>query len=300
MKPRDLIGLHAAVLLFGLAALLGRVVDASPAVITLARCLTGALALLPFWLRAVRRRDTPRHASPSTISGLLLPGLLLAGHWVSFFDAVQQGGVALALLAYASFPLVSLLLDLLQGDRSVLYGRNAAAMLLSLAGVIVLMATVSGAPGPDPLRGLASGLLSGLLFALLSFVNGRWLRSRGALELSFRQLSIASLLLLPVAGRELLEVAIADWAALLALGLLCTALGHALFIHALGRTSLTHAARVAALEPLYGIVLALLLLAEWPASGQWAALPLLLAGALLEERKQGQTRVNGNGPGSAC
>ena len=42
---------------------------------------------------------------------LLLGGVLLAGHWVSFFIAVKVGGVAIATLGFASFPAFTVILE---------------------------------------------------------------------------------------------------------------------------------------------------------------------------------------------
>ncbi|MGK7460395.1 EamA family transporter, partial [Salmonella enterica] len=42
---------------------------------------------------------------------LALCGLLLAGHWVSFFIAVKTAGVAIATLGFASFPAFTVLLE---------------------------------------------------------------------------------------------------------------------------------------------------------------------------------------------
>ncbi|MDD8039846.1 MAG: DMT family transporter, partial [Acidobacteriota bacterium] len=57
-----------------------------------------------------------------------------------------------------------------------------------------------------------------------------------------------------------------DFALLAILGLLCTALAHTLFIAGMRRLSAQTASIISALEPVYGIALAALLLGERPSA----------------------------------
>ena len=72
---------------------------------------------------------------------------------------------------------------------------------------------------------------------------------------------------------------------LLALGILCTALAHTLFIGSLRRVSAHTASVVAALEPVYGIALAALLLGEVPSPRTLVGALLILGAALLATRR---------------
>jgi drug/metabolite transporter (DMT)-like permease len=91
-------------------------------------------------------------------------------------------------------------------------------------------------------------------------MNRRWVGSRTATDIAFWQNFLAALALLPFAwaapwaigtigGREIML--------LIVLGLFCTALAHTLFISGLSVASAHTASVIAALEPVYGIVLAL-------------------------------------------
>lgn len=97
MNHRTALGaLHIGALFFGLTGVLGKLAaSATPSVIVFGRAIFAVLALGLFaslarqgW-QALQRQDLRR---------LLLGGVLLAGHWVSFFIAVKVGGVAIATL----------------------------------------------------------------------------------------------------------------------------------------------------------------------------------------------------------
>ncbi len=72
-------------------------------------------------------------------------------------------------------------------------------------------------------------------------------------------------LLAPLAPWFWRPLSAGDWGLLLVLGVVCTALAHTLFIQALRGVSARLAAIASALEPVYGIALAWLLLGEAPA-----------------------------------
>ncbi|WP_372242075.1 EamA family transporter, partial [Pseudomonas sp. K5002] len=97
MTPRTALGaLHIGALMFGLTGVFGKLAAASPAIIVFGRAAFAVIALAIFarfasntpWQK-LQARDWRR---------LLVSGLLLAGHWVSFFIAVKVAGVAIATL----------------------------------------------------------------------------------------------------------------------------------------------------------------------------------------------------------
>ncbi len=69
------------------------------------------------------------------------------------------------------------------------------------------------------------------------------------------------------------------------LGVACTALAHTLFIQALHSLSAHTASVVTALEPVYGIALAFLLLGETPTARTLAGAILLVGAALQATRR---------------
>jgi drug/metabolite transporter (DMT)-like permease len=72
------------------------------------------------------------------------------------------------------------------------------------------------------------------------------------------------------------------------LGVVCTALAHTLFIRSLRALSAHTASVVAALEPVYGIALALLLLGEVPPARTLAGAVLIVGAALYATRRSGR------------
>ena len=267
---RALGAVHAAVLLFGFAGLFGRWLDLSPIAIVLGRTAIAACAL------GVVRAQAGRERPPFDLR-LIANGAVLALHWVAFFAAIQTAGVAIGLLGFASFPLFVLILERLMLGRRW-SGREALTALCVIAGIALLV--------PEP--SFANRTVSGFAFALLAVLNRRYSASRGAVDIAFWQNLLAGLVLLPFAAGDaaaLGNIGAREIALLLVLGLFCTALAHTLFIASLSRLSAHTASTVAALEPVYGIALAALLLGEIPGARTVAGGTLIVGAALAATRR---------------
>jgi drug/metabolite transporter (DMT)-like permease len=227
---------------------------------------------------AIARSETTRPTA-----ALAANGAILALHWVAFFAAIQVSSVAVGLLGFASFPLFVLPLERRAGRAWS--AREIATALLVTAGLVVLVPEFSW--HDRTVQGLGWGLLSGFTFAWLA-VRGRGLVANlPASGIALWQNAFAALVLFPVAFAT---GAFAEWPTttdlllLAVLGVACTALAHTLFISSLRRLTAHVASVVAALEPVYGIALAALLLNEVPRGRTLAGAALIVAASLLATR----------------
>jgi len=253
-RAHALASLHLAVLLFGFAGLFGKWITLPPSTIVFGRTSIAAIALGV--LLALRR--APRHGFDWRFA---LNGALLAIHWLAFFQAVQSASVAIGLLGYASFPLFVVVLEALFRRRRTTPGEWISAAVVAL-GLVLLV------PQFDIdnriVRGVLWGVLSGFTFALLALCNSTLAGQRSATEIAFWQNTCAAVCLLPALALGLALPSGTELLGLVVLGLLCTAVAHTCFIGSLRTVSAHTASIVAALEPIYGIALAALLLGELP------------------------------------
>lgn len=276
-RASALVLVHVAVLLFGFAGLFGKWLALPSASIVLGRTLVAAAAL------GVLVAARGRAAAPTV--GLAANGAILAIHWTAFFEAIAVASVAIGLLGFATFPLFVLLLERwLLGRRWAAVEATTAALVA--AGLVILVPSLD--PADATLRGLAWGVLSGFTFALLAVRSRGLARTYAPVEIALWQNAFAALLLVPAAwlAREsLAAVSARDVLLLLVLGLVCTALAHTLFIASLARLSAHTASVVAALEPVYGIALAAVLLGEVPGMRTLAGGALIVLAAVLATRR---------------
>ena len=257
--------LHGAVLLFGLSGVLGKLTAALAVQVTFVRAALAAI-VLGLSLAILRKRF---HA-PNTL--MIVSGLLLAVHWWTFFQAIKTSSVGVGLLSFASFPVFMVLLAPLNG---VGCWRKYDLMLAGIAAIGVAVLTPSFDPRSNVLQGIGWGVFSALLFAELSLLNRRLALRFDAIQIGCLQNGIAALALAAWAVRGLDHLHFSDWMILLVLGVFCTALAHLWFIRATIAVSPTQIGTTVALEPVYGIVFAMMLLHEQ------LILRMFLGGALI-------------------
>jgi len=270
---RSLVALHAAVLLFGFAGLFGKWLALPPVTIVFGRTLIASVALALLLRLSRERAITPGDRFEWR---LVAGGAVLAIHWISFFQAIQTASVAVGLLGFASFPLFVLLLEWGLRQRGfqtadALTGTAVTAGLLLVVPVFTLENRV--------VQGLAWGLVSGFTFALLAVGNRALATRHSAGAIALWQNAAAAVLSLPLAAAASTTPDAREVGLLLVLGIACTALAHTLFIRSLRVLSAHTASVVAALEPVYGIVFAFLLVGETPTPRMLVGGAFILGGA---------------------
>ncbi len=271
MTPRTALGaLHIGALLFGLTGVFGKLAAASASVIVFGRAGFAVLALAGFAL--LSKRTDWKKLTKRDARGLLLSGLLLAGHWVSFFVSVKIAGVAIATLGFASFPAFTVILEGLIFREHI---RANEIVLVVLVSVGLILVTPAFDLASQATTGLLWAVASGLLFSLLSLNNRANSGRVPAVQAAMWQNAVVAVCLLPFATPELAEVRAQDWVWIGLLGVLCTGVAHSLFVASLAVIKARTAAVVFALEPVYGITLAWVLFHETP------TLRMLLGGALI-------------------
>lgn len=279
-RNQALLAVHIGAFLFGLTGIFGKLTHASPWIITGGRALFAVLALLLI-AALMKKRSTSRPA-PRQIILLAAGGLLLAGHWVTFFHAVHISGVAIATLGFASFPAFTLLLEgLLFRERLSL--REFITVGLVCLGLILVTPAFEWAN--QMTQGLGWAVLSGLLFALLSLLNRASTRGVDSVQAALWQNLTILLCLLPFIAPALPTLRSGDWLWIALLGILCTGLAHSLFVASLKVLNARSIAVVFALEPVYGIAIAWLIFDEQPGFRTFLGGALIILAIVLSSRR---------------
>jgi drug/metabolite transporter (DMT)-like permease len=266
--------LHTAVFLFGMSGLLGKWLTVSPLVIVFARAALAAV-FLGLLLRFQGKRWEPLCQREWRWLGFA--GLILAAHWVTFFQAIQVSTVALGLLAFSSYPAFVALLE------PWCFRERYRQTDLLLAGVVVggLLLVVPayewrGRAG----QGVLWGIVSGFTFAVLTLLNRRQARETSPMVVAGVQNAVAALVLLPAALWLRPRLTPSTLLALGVLGVLCTGLAHWLFVRSLRLVRAQTAAITTGLEPVYGILFAWVLLGEVPAGRTLLGGTIILAASV--------------------
>lgn len=258
IKNRSLIEIHAAVLLFGLSGLFGKVLSLSPMIIVLGRVFFASL-----FLGAVMRlfRQDFRLRQRRDYLVLILMGVILAIHWSAFFLSIQMSTVAIGLLTFSTFPVFVTFLEPWFFKEKI-KGADIVVALVTFLGVALVVPTFE--LGSSLTQGALWGLLAGFTYAVLSMMNRKYVKSYSSSIIAFYEQLTATVVLLPVLFIQQPVLKPTDIGLLLLLGVVFTGISHSLFIDGLRHVKTQTAGIISSLEPVYGIIFAALLLNEIP------------------------------------
>jgi drug/metabolite transporter (DMT)-like permease len=282
MSPQNksLLEIHIAVFFFGLAGLFGKLILLPALIIVLGRVIFAAifLVLLTWFLKYELKLNLKKD-----YYFFFLMGILLALHWWTFFQSIQVSTVAVGLLTYSTFPIFVTFLEPCFFNEKIEL-RDILLAIITFIGVILVVPRFE--ISDKIAQGALWGITSGFTFAVLSILNRKYVRKYSSLVIAFYQDAAAAVVLLP--GLFLMEFTVTsgDILLLLLLGICFTAIAHSLFIKGLSAVKAQVASIIACLEPVYGIVFAVLLLKEIPGWRVICGGILILAGAFYTTIKQ--------------
>lgn len=251
--------IHAAVVTWGFTSILGRLITLPALALVWWRVLFAVLALgaLPrVWrgARSVRPRMALAYAGA---------GAVLALHWVAFFGAVKLANASVAATCIAIAPALVALVEPLIGRRRL----DPRELLLGI-GVCPGVALVVGGVPTGMHLGILVGVAAAVLVAVLAVLNKRLIGSTDALTVTWLELGgglVFLTVLTPLGAHEgkVMPIPSGRDAILLAiLAVVCTVLPTAACLAALRHLSAFRVQLTINLEPVYSIVLAIVLLGE--------------------------------------
>ena len=251
-----MIQLHFAVFLFGLSGLFGKLLSIPATAIVLGRTSVAALALA---VLLIARRGQARITFRLALT-LFPSGALLALHWFTFFYSIQISSVSTGLLSFATFPVFVAFLDPLFSKR-IIQRLDLLFAFMVFLGLFIIIPSFEFSD--RFFQGTLWGLASAATFALLTLFNRRFVAETDAVVVGLFQ-NIWASLCLSAFWSQLAGVTSYELLLIVVLGVFCTALAHTLFIAALKTVRPQLASVTAGLEPVYGILLALVFLGEYP------------------------------------
>jgi drug/metabolite transporter (DMT)-like permease len=281
MSPANkaLLQIHFCVLLWGFTAILGKLITLPALALVWWRMLIVVvlLAAMPAVWRALRG------LAPRTVLVFAGIGVVVALHWLTFYAAIKLSNASVAATCMAVGPIFMSLVEPWVVRRRF----DARELLIGIAAVPGVALVVGGTP-TGMRAGILLGILSAFLVAIFGSLNKRYVEQGDPLAVTAIELAAGTVfltlvvLVLPQSG-PLLPLPGRDDALLLALlAIACTLLPFALSLAALRHVSAFSAQLAVSLEPVYAIVLAIVLLGEQRELGVtfYAGVGIILASVL--------------------
>jgi drug/metabolite transporter (DMT)-like permease len=251
--------IHTCVLLWGFTAILGKMISlpALPLVWWRMLIVSVILALVPRVRRAWRAMPRPLVA---TYAGI---GVIIALHWLTFYGSIKLSNASVGATCMALGPVFLAVIEpLIVGRRF-----DPRELILGAAMIPGVVLVVGGVPTGMRL-GIAIGALSALFVAIFGTLNKRFVERADPLAVTGIELGAGALLVTLVApffphtGPAFPLPGMRDSILLAVLAIGCTLLPFTLSLVALRQLTAFGAQLAVNLEPLYAIIIAILLLGE--------------------------------------
>jgi len=251
--------MHISILLWGFTGIFGKAIEMNAIMIVWYRMIISAVALIPFMVKHKQfiLPDKKRFAS------IIITGFVVCLHWLTFYASIKASNVSIALSCFASVSLFSALLEPLF-YRKKINKQNIILALFVLVGIYIIFAFQQLYA-----MGIVLALISALLGALFTILNKIFVSNDEPAPVTFIELlsgfvflSILLPLILPAFNVSFQIPSTIDWVWLLLLSVVCTSVAFTLSLEALKKVSAFTMNLSVNLEPLYSIVLAIILFKE--------------------------------------
>ncbi len=262
----DYFQLHFIVLIWGFTAILGKLLqplDASAVVLFRTGLATiGLLVVLRF-------RKQSLAISPTDRWKLLATGGVIALHWVLFFLAARLANVSVCLAGMATSSLWASVLE------PIVLRRRVRLIEVILGGVVMSGLYLIFRFEFDKVVGLAVAVFSAMLSSLFTIINSRFAQRYESLVISAYEMAGATVGALclwltvryvlpadPGQVTQFIPETAAQWLWLGILSMVCTVYAYSVGVSLLRKFSPYMAILTVNLEPVYGILLAVLVFGD--------------------------------------
>lgn len=250
--------LHLVVLIFGFTGILGKLITIDAIPLVFWRTTLGGLVIL-VWLAIGGRLAKMNGQDLLKIAGV---GLIVGLHWILFFESIKVSTVSVALVMFATTPMFVGFIEPIIFRRKLDW-KELVVSLLVIAGVGTIFNMDTGYA-----LGMTLGLVSALMAAIFSTLNGALVKKHSPSNISMVELLSASIgiaILLSVTGRmnaDLFTMSSSNWIYIGILAVVATSFAFIASTAVMKHLTPFTAAIVINLEPIYSIVLAVLIFGQ--------------------------------------
>lgn len=242
--------LHFIVFIWGFTGILGKLITLGTLELVWLRLL---LSVFFLWVIGLYKRSFRKDGFRLKY---FLNGIIVAIHWITFYAAIKQSNVSVALSAFASTAFFTSLLEPLIFQRRIRAVEVLPGILVIGGMYIIYQSEFEFA------KGIWLGIAAAFTSSLFATYNGKWAQETSGMEISLAELTSALISLtliitfLPEVSFPGMDIGIKNWIWVLVLALICTVYPFVATIQLLKHFKPFMLSLTVNLEPIYSIVLA--------------------------------------------
>ncbi|WGK63922.1 DMT family transporter [Croceiramulus getboli] len=257
-KLKNYLHFHVIVFIWGFTAVLGALItiDAVP----LVWWRMGIASVLIFIF--IKWKGLSLRMNRSTLLGLSLAGVVIAAHWLTFFGAIKVSNVSITLAMMSTGAFFTSLMEPLFYKRKII-GYELLFGLLVIGGLYLIFQVET-----EYTLGIVLALISAFLSAVFTLINGKYVQDNSPTVMSFYELTVGTLCIAiylafaKAYSPTFFALPVMDWVYLFILASVCTAYAFIASVKVMRYLSPYTLMLTINLEPVYGIILAYLLLGD--------------------------------------
>jgi drug/metabolite transporter (DMT)-like permease len=262
MKPitKAYIFIHLAVLLWGITAILGKLISYNEYILVWIRMILVSLSFL-FFKKTYQGLKTIKKGEAVRIG---LNGILVAIHWVFFYGAIKYSNVSVTLSILATISLMTSFLEPLITKRKFQWYESLLGFTV-IPGIYLIFFYTDA----SYFTGMIMAFTCAFFAAIFTSFNKKFVEYTNPYTFSFIQISTGLLFItiwLPVYLHQFSDAwymgSQMDFVYLLILSFLCTTIPFVLSLIALKQLNAFTTNLITNLEPVYGIILAAIIFKE--------------------------------------
>lgn len=271
--------LHLVVFIFGFTGILGRLIETSSDVMVWWRMIIGSIVIAIFVYSTGKIK---KNLSVNALKYSLV-GLIIAAHWMTFFEAIKQSNVSVTLACLSAGSLFTAVLEPLFFKRRIdkyelFFG------LLVVSGLFMIFSFET-----EYKVGIALALTSAFLASLFTTINGKLIQKDNPYRISLVEMIAGAAgitIFLFFQGKlniSVFQLPPMDWLWIIILGTVATAFAFVVSVKVMEEISPFTVSLTINLEPVYGIILAFFIFgsSEKMTWGFYAGTVLILAALYL-------------------
>ena len=258
-KIKSLIHFHFIVFIFGFTAILGSLISIDSIELVWYRMTLASIVLLLYSF-IFKKRIT---VSKSLMLKLLFSGMIIALHWITFFKAIKVSNVSITLSILSLGAFITSILEPLFYKRKIILYEVIFGLIIVIGMSLIFNSQY------QYIEGIIYALISVLLSVFFGLINGKLINKASSLVISIYELIggvfLISLLLLfsNDFNNEFFKLSEDDFFWLLILATVCTAYAFVISVDVLKHLTPYSLMISINMEPVYGIILAIVLLNEF-------------------------------------
>ncbi|MBO3117857.1 DMT family transporter [Winogradskyella sp. DF17] len=258
-KLKNYLHLHFLVFIAGFTAILGELISIGSLELVWYRMSIAGI-LMYLYIRFV---GISLKVPKKVIVQFSVAGIIIALHWITFFEAINQANISIALAMFSTGAFFASFVEPIFFKRSIL-GYEMVFGFIVIIGVVLITSSEI-----EYLYGIVLGLLSAFFSTLFAVINGRFILKHKASVISFYEfvsgvifLTVFLLLMGKSFDSSFFALPKSDWIYLFILASICTAYAFIGAVEVMRYISPFTVILSYNLEPVYGIALALILFPE--------------------------------------